>query len=409
MDRRTFLTATAAVAASGISARTAFAAHEARPAGTVNRVAVIGAGIVGASIAYNLSKRGCDVILIEKREPAAQASGNSFAWINASYFDMPESYFSLRTHSLNEYHRLAQDVDIPVRWGGSLEWYHSSETTREITAGVRRIQSYGAPAWMIDRERAREIEPNLNLTSSEQAVWSSRDGAVEPAGATRALVDRVVEQGGTTVYPATVTGVRENSDGVVVRTDVDSFMVDLAIVAAGTGANQLASMADVGTSLLKPATPGVIVTTTPMAPLLNTVCYTTDTHFHQLPDGRVILGEKAGPPQSEQHQALLASQPNEYPDPQLSMEHARRIIDLARKYVPELKIAEVESVGVGWRPLPLDGLPIIGRPEKNPGIYLAAMHSGVTLAPIVGHLAALEILDGVTVDLLADFRVERFL
>ncbi|MGI9205608.1 MAG: NAD(P)/FAD-dependent oxidoreductase [Woeseiaceae bacterium] len=409
MDRRAFLKSTAAVAATGISARTAFAAHEARPAGTVNRAAVIGAGIVGASIAYYLSKRGCDVVLIEKREPAAQASGNSFAWINASYFDMPKSYFALRTHSLNEYHRLAQDVDIPVRWGGSLEWYHSPETTREIAEGVRRIQSYGAPTWMIDSERARELEPNVTLASDEQAVWCSRDGAIDPAGTTRALVDRVIENGGTTVYPATVTGIRENSNGVVVRTDSGSFMVDLAVVAAGTGANEIASMADLGTNLLKPATPGVIVTTTPMAPLLNAVSYTTDTHFHQLPDGRVVLGEKAGPPQTDQHRALLANQPNAYPDAQLSMEHAGRIIDVAKKYVPELNDAKVETVGVGWRPLPLDGLPIIGRPENNPGIYLAAMHSGVTLAPIVGHLAAMEILDGVSVDLLSDFRVERFL
>ena len=44
-----------------------------------------------------------------------------------------------------------------------------------------------------------------------------------------------------------------------------------------------------------------------------------------------------------------------------------------------------------------------------PGIYLASMHSGVTLAPIVGHLAAMEILDNARVDLLSDFRVERFL
>ena len=39
------------------------------PAGKINRVAVVGAGIVGASIAYNLSKRGCDVILIDKKGP----------------------------------------------------------------------------------------------------------------------------------------------------------------------------------------------------------------------------------------------------------------------------------------------------------------------------------------------------
>jgi len=45
----------------------------------------------------------------------------------------------------------------------------------------------------------------------------------------------------------------------------------------------------------------------------------------------------------------------------------------------------------------------------KPSIYLAAMHSGVTLAPIIGRFAAMEILDGVTVDALADFRLERLL
>ena len=110
MDRRTFLGAVSAagLTAAGAPLRQAFAASAAGPGGRVNRVAVIGAGIVGASIAYNLSKRGCDVVLVDKRGPAAQASGNSFAWINASYFDTPSSYYELRTHSLNEYHRLSQ-------------------------------------------------------------------------------------------------------------------------------------------------------------------------------------------------------------------------------------------------------------------------------------------------------------
>jgi len=91
------------------------------------------------------------------------------------------------------------------------------------------------------------------------------------------------------------------------------------------------------------------------------------------------------------------------------MQHATRVIATASRYLPQLAQAEVESVGVGWRPLPLDGLPIVGHVPDMPRIYLASMHSGVTLAPIIGHLAALEILDGVRVDLLADFRLERLL
>jgi len=412
MDRRRFLGGVSAVAgltAAGPGVQTVFAATDVMSSGNVRRVAVIGAGIVGASIAYNLSKRGCDVLLLDKRGPAAQASGNSFAWINASWFDAPRSYFDLRTHSLNEYHRLAQDVDIPIRWGGSLEWYHTTEQEKEITAGVRRIQTYGAPTWMVDKSRLSNLEPNLNSGSDGLVAWSSRDGAVDPAGTTRALVDRVIENGGTTEFPATVTGIRQTREGMRIETDVESFDVDQVVVAAGIGANEIAAMIDLGTDLIKPATPGVIVTTRPMEPLINAVAYTTGTHFHQLTDGRVILGEKSGPPGTDQHLAYLSERPNAYPSAELAMQHATGVIDVAKKYVPQFADAEIESVGVGWRPLPLDGLPVIGRPESIPGVYLASMHSGVTLAPIVGHLAAMEILDGVRVDLLQDFRVERFL
>ena len=168
-------------------------------------------------------------------------------------------------------------------------------------------------------------------------------------------------------------------------------------------------MIGLGTDLVRPATPGIIVTTRPMGRLLNTICYTTDSHFHQLPDGRVLIGEKAGPPQTEQHNLMLAGLPNVYPDAELAAGHAERVIDTASRYVDSLADAEVESVGVGWRPLPLDGLPTVGHVPYKPRVYLASMHSGVTLAPIVGHFAALEILDGVRVSPLDDFRVERFL
>ena len=63
---------------------------------------------------------------------------------------------------------------------------------------------------------------------------------------------------------------------------------------------------------------------------------------------------------------------------------------------------------LGLRPLPKDGQPIIGFPRRRRDIYLTVMHSGITLGPLVGRLAASEILDGVQVDPLAPHRLERF-
>jgi glycine/D-amino acid oxidase-like deaminating enzyme len=168
-------------------------------------------------------------------------------------------------------------------------------------------------------------------------------------------------------------------------------------------------MLDLGVDPMRTSTPGVIVTTEPLEPLLNTVVYNDECHLHQLQDGRVLVGEKAGPPATDEHRVLLQDRPNQYPSAELASEHATRVLGVASSYVPQLADARVASVGVGWRPLPKDGLPVVGRIEQAPQLYLAAMHSGVTLAPIIGHLAAMEILDGVRVDLLSDYRYERFL
>ena len=55
---------------------------------------------------------------------------------------------------------------------------------------------------------------------------------------------------------------------------------------------------------------------------------------------------------------------------------------------------EVDQVYIGWRPLPLDGHPVLGASPARPNVHLAIMHSGVSLAPIVGQLTARSLIDG---------------
>ena len=76
--------------------------------------------------------------------------------------------------------------------------------------------------------------------------------------------------------------------------------------------------------------------------------------------------------------------------------------------LPQLKDASFDTVTLGFRPMPVDSHPIIGFPVGRRDTYITVMHSGVTLAPLVGWLAAMEILDGVRVQLLEPFRLERF-
>ena len=69
---------------------------------------------------------------------------------------------------------------------------------------------------------------------------------------------------------------------------------------------------------------------------------------------------------------------------------------------------EIDEVSIGWRPIPIDGKPIIGRLDHNPNIYLATMHSGISLGPLVGSLVARELVQDIEIPVLENFRPSRF-
>ena len=129
-------------------------------------------------------------------------------------------------------------------------------------------------------------------------------------------------------------------------------------------------------------------------------------HIHQQTDGRIIFGEQTGAPSS--HLDRLSDKPKEFPSEIFAQDHTNRIFDTAKTFMKKVEDLKVERVSIGWRPLPRDGIPIIGRLEGLSDIYVAVMHSGVSLAAIVGKLVSEEILSGSTNLLLKDFRPSRF-
>ena len=402
IDRRQFIACSAAFAAT--APRRVFAQTPA-----VERVIVIGAGIVGASIAYYLTKRGCDVTIIDKGLPASQASGNTFAWINAAYTNRPQSYLSLRLASLAEYRNLSNDVSFPIRWSGSLEWFQDADNEQRLADEVAAFrQAGGSDTRMIDAVAAAAIEPNLNVGGEFRLAHATNDGAIDARAATQAVFDRALEMGARAVLLAEVESIRKRRRSVRVTATGGDFDADLVVAAAGVGSRRIGRMVGERIDTDSRATPGIIATTGPLPMILNTVLYPPHVHLHQLPDGRVVIGEKAGAPPSDAHRQAFGSRPNAFPDEAQATAHALRLLAMAREYVPELAQAKNVDVGIGWRPMPTDGLPIVGHGKNAPHVYFATMHSGVTLAPIIGRYAADEILDGSRVAALADFRPDRF-
>lgn len=371
------------------------------------RIAIIGGGIVGASIALHCAKLGAQVTLLERGEIAGQASRGTFAWLNATWAKQPRHYHRLSQLALAAWQELESELTIPIKWGGSIEWFSAAERQAKLKRQIAEQVEWGEPARMIDPAEMAELEPEVDFRGAQTAALSPNDGAVDPVLATQAMVKQAAEYGAQIITDCEVIGVSSSSESHLLSTSCGDFEVGFWVLA--TGADQRATQALAGIEIPQRSTPGVIVVTKPLEALLNRILVAPGVHIHQRLDGRLVLGEQQGAPDTMAHAQRLAGRPVQFPSRELAEQHADRILAIARSYLPGLTEVEIEEVHIGWRPLPLDGHPVMGFSSAQTHAYLAIAHSGVTLAPLLGRLAAQEIVEESRASLLAPYRPDRAL
>lgn len=371
------------------------------------RVAVIGTGIIGASIAFHLSQRPVQLTVIDQNEPGSGASSHSFAWINASAGKEPAAYHDLNRRAVDMWDRFARrlQADVGLRWGGELRWATTADEAEELREAVSVLQQRGHNSRLLTEAECYQVEPGLRLGRFVLGAFSPNDGQVEPARVIHACLQHVQARGGAVQTQTTVTGFRvekqenEASRVTAVQTDKGEMPCDLVVLAAGLGTTQLAEL--LGIHLPQQESPGVVVRTDPQPVLFHTLAVLNAPapnaaqpaiHICQRTDGTVVIGEGS--------QERLASDASQH--------HADALLARAKQDLPALAGARAIPVPVGYRPMPLDGYPVLGFSQAVPNVYLAVMHSGVTLAPLVGELGAIEIVDGTQVELFEPYRVERF-
>ncbi len=370
------------------------------------RVAVIGAGIVGSAIAYYLAKAGARVDVLERHEIATRASRGTFAWLNATWAKQPRHYHRFNQLGLAGWKELEGEFSIPIKWGGSLEWFAQAERQERLQTQIAEQVRWGEPAQMLDQDAFSDLEPELSFGAAQTAAYSPNDGALDPVLAAQTLLSQAETLGAKIHTNCAVNTVHQGADGsAILGTAKGKFEVDAYVIA--TGADPAAIQTLAGIEVPQRSTPGVIVVTKPAPQQLNTIISAPGAHMHQRLDGRIILGEQDGPPATQAHEQRLAERPNRFPTQDLAEQHADRIMGVAQEYLPGIEGVEVEDVYIGWRPLPLDGHPVLGFSPSMPNAYLAISHSGVSLAPIIGRLAAQEIMDGSKSELLENYRPDR--
>jgi glycine/D-amino acid oxidase-like deaminating enzyme len=351
------------------------------------QVTVVGAGIIGASIAWHLARAGAKVTVVADSGAGGVATPNSFAWINASWGN-PEPYFRLRTRSMAEWTRLAKDLPgIPLAWCGGLCW---DLPAAELEAYASGHSSWGYGIERVDRARAARIEPNL-AELPDLALHVPGEGVAEPVAATQALLADAERHGARVMTGTAVTALIQTHGRVAgVDTSTGPIDADEVVIAAGAGAPAIAATAGVNLPIETP--PGLIVHSRPHEKLLNGLVLAERLHMRQTAEGRIIAGSDFGGA-----------------DPGMDAEAtARELFSAMKRMLRGAGGLELDFHTVGYRPTPIDGFPIIGRAEGISGLYVAVMHSGITLAPAVGLFAAREILDGARDPLLDPYGLARF-
>ena len=372
------------------------------------RVAVVGAGIVGSAITYHLAKRGLDVTLLDRNAIASASSHGTFAWINASWAKQPESYHALNQMGVDAWHRLQQALNLPIKWGGSLEWFGATERQDRLSRDVQEQQAWGEPAKMLTQLEASALEPRVAFGEAGRVALSPRDGALDPVLISQLLVNAAKSHGARVIEHCEVLRIDETVEDQrqkILGTSCGDIAVDRFVLA--TGADPSAIQTFAGFDLPQRSTPGVIVITQPMPPVLSHIVVAPGIHIHQRLDGRLVLGEQDGAPENAAHKLRLTARPTRFPNAATASQHAQRLITLAKEYLTGLPEVNAEEVIIGWRPLPLDGHPVIGPSPVDPNAYVAVMHSGVSLAAIVGELVAEELLTGQRAPVLEPFRADR--
>jgi glycine/D-amino acid oxidase-like deaminating enzyme len=378
-----------------------------RAAATARRVTVIGGGIVGASIAMHLARRGAHVTLLERLAPASGATSKSFAWLNPWTPD--PSYRRLRLESLERWRRLDAPLGLGITWGGFLDWAADAEQAGEVEALAATLDGTPRAVRRLDAAGIRRVAPALDPGPVTAAFHAPFDGHADPVHVTERFLAEARRNGAAVRFPCEARAF-EMQGGRVAGIDIGSERLETDSVVLACGVDTPALLALLGQRLWLRHSPGILAHSAPGAAVLRPVCDGPHgIEFKQFPSGRIVGNDAENPPPLPAHAAILAG-PIDFPSDALREQHGRRILARIGAVFPPARHRPFERLTLGFRPMPPDGKPVVGAVPGVANVYVAVTHSGVTLAPILGELAAGEILEtAAPSELLEPFRPPRLL
>jgi hypothetical protein len=158
------------------------------PAGrSADHVVIVGGGVLGASLAYHLSRRGAQITLLEKEAPAAGATSRSFAWINADFSKQPLDYHTFNKLGVWAHHLLQQELPrLPVEWGGCLQWHVDIVRAERLRRQLRQLEAWGYDVRSVSEAEFHSLaRTGFSPGKHSRGLFRGAGGICEPHGVDR--------------------------------------------------------------------------------------------------------------------------------------------------------------------------------------------------------------------------------
>ncbi len=391
---------------------------------------IIGAGIIGLSLAIELNRRGLRVLVVDKGEPGREASWAAGGMLADFPLEMPPPLSGLASASARMYPEFVHELEdesrmkIDLRDHGTLLFVDPSHEKALLTAGQ-------LPA------RFRELEPSLNAATLRAndglafylPAFYREERSVDPRHVTAAAIAAAKHRGidfssGDQVLAVEVA----NGKACGVRTNKTRFAADVVVNCAGAWAGQIAfevkggagipeagksgqPRASVSTPVddgqqtstrapdgptipTRPVKGQMLCVIMPQKELIRHVIRTPDVYLIPRSDGRLLIG---------------ATQEEAGFDKRTVPETIQMLHQAALDLVPKLADARIHDAWAGLRPGTPDALPILGG-TSTPGYFVATGHfrDGILLAPVTARVMGQVIAGERPAHDLSAFRAERF-
>ena len=348
-------------------------------------VVVIGGGIVGTAILRELSRYDLRCILVEKEPDVSTGTTKANSAVLHAGFDAPSGSWKQKTNVRgNElYHQLQDELDLDIKWTGSLVVATTDEEVRQLQVLLERGKVNGVPGLHI-LTKAEVLEKEPNLVTAKAALWAPTAGVIWPFGCAIAFAQCAVQNGAEVIRDCPVTGfVKEDGIVTIVNTTKGAIRTNFVINAAGVYAEEIAKLAGDDSFTITPRKGEYILfDKTAVSSLVygavfpcpneksKGILVCTTTH------GNTFIGPNANEQTGKEDTAVTPAGIDE-------------IIAGAQKLVPNLPLGACITEFAGLRAVSDTGDFILGA-SKVPGFFNAAgiQSPGIAAAPAIAEVVA---------------------